>query len=91
MERSSDMSLHIRFIMAWEYLRVFGPYPTEKGQLIFRLHDHNDRLFRSAHILNFHIPWAKEEINNAQVEVVKLNNLKEAYLRPMCFYGSGMG
>ena len=67
-------------------------YPTPKGPAIFRLHDHTDRLFRSAHILNLRIPWSKSELNEAQVQVVKLNNLKEAYLRPMCFYGSeGMG
>ena len=67
-------------------------YPTPKGPAIFRLHDHTDRLFRSAHILNLRIPWSKSELNEAQVQVVKQNNLKEAYLRPMCFYGSeGMG
>jgi branched-chain amino acid aminotransferase len=38
------------------------------------------------------MPWSKEEINEAQVQVVRENKLKEAYLRPMCFYGSeGMG
>ena len=67
-------------------------YPTEYGPAIFRLYDHTDRLFRSAHILNLKIPWSKEEINEAQVQVVRENKLKEAYLRPMCFYGSeGMG
>jgi branched-chain amino acid aminotransferase len=67
-------------------------YPTENGPAIFRLYDHTDRLFRSAHILNLKIPWSKEEINEAQVQVVRENKLKEAYLRPMCFYGSeGMG
>ncbi len=67
-------------------------YATDNGPVIFRLHDHTDRLFRSAHILNFEIPWSKDEINAAQIQVVKENNLKEAYLRPMCFYGSeGMG
>ena len=67
-------------------------YPTENGPVIFRLYDHTDRLFRSAHILNFKIPWSKEEINEAQIQVVRENKLKEAYLRPMCFYGSeGMG
>ena len=67
-------------------------YPTEDGPAIFRLHDHTGRLFRSAHILNLEIPWSKEEINGAQVQVVRENKLKEAYLRPMCFYGSeGMG
>ncbi|MBL6690653.1 MAG: branched-chain amino acid transaminase [Pseudomonadales bacterium] len=67
-------------------------YATDRGPVIFRLHDHTDRLFRSAHILNFSIPWSKEEIIEAQVTVVRENKLKEAYLRPMCFYGSeGMG
>ncbi len=67
-------------------------YPTDRGPAIFRMHDHTDRLFRSAHILNFEIPWSKADINAAQTQVVKENNLKEAYLRPMCFYGSeGMG
>ena len=67
-------------------------YPTKNGPVIFRMNDHTDRLFRSAHILNLKIPWSKEEINEAQVQVVRENRLKEAYLRPMCFYGSeGMG
>ncbi|MBO6558271.1 MAG: branched-chain amino acid transaminase [Pseudomonadales bacterium] len=67
-------------------------YATDRGPVIFRLQDHTDRLFRSAHILNFSIPWSKEVINEAQVTVVRENKLKEAYLRPMCFYGSeGMG
>ena len=67
-------------------------YATDKGPAIFRLHDHTDRLFRSAHILNFPMPWSKDEINAAQIAVVRENKLKEAYLRPMCFYGSeGMG
>jgi branched-chain amino acid aminotransferase len=67
-------------------------YATEKGPLIFRLKEHTDRLFRSAHILSFSIPYTREEINEAQRTVVRENGLKEAYLRPMCFYGSeGMG
>ena len=63
-------------------------YATERGPAIFGLKDHTDRLFRSAHILNFEIPWSKDEINAAQVKVIRENGLKEAYLRPMCFYGS---
>ena len=63
-------------------------YATERGPAIFRLKDHTDRLFRSAHILNFEIPWSKHEINAAQAKVIRENGLKEAYLRPMCFYGS---
>ena len=63
-------------------------YATDKGPAIFRLHDHTDRLFRSAHILNMTIPFSKDEINQAQIQVIKENNLTEGYLRPMCFYGS---
>lgn len=67
-------------------------YPTEKGAAIFRLHDHTDRFFRSAHILNMKIPFDKETLNQAQQEVLIKNNLKAGYIRPICFYGSeGMG
>ena len=67
-------------------------YATDQGPMIFRLHDHTRRLFRSGHILNFPMPWSQDEINAAQIEVVRQNGLKEAYLRPMCFFGSeGMG
>jgi branched-chain amino acid aminotransferase len=67
-------------------------YATEQGPKIFRMYEHTDRLFRSAHILRFPMPWSKDEINEAQIQVVRQNNLKEAYIRPMCFFGSeGMG
>ncbi len=67
-------------------------YATKKGPGIFRLHEHTRRLFRSAHILNFDMPWSEDEINEAQIKVIRENGLQEAYLRPMCFYGSeGMG
>lgn len=68
-------------------------YNTESdGTAIFRLNEHTDRLFRSAHILNMNMPFDKDVLNQAQKAVVRENNLEEAYLRPMCFYGSeGMG
>ncbi|MFL0800933.1 MAG: branched-chain amino acid transaminase [Agarilytica sp.] len=65
---------------------------ANNGTCIFRLQAHTDRLFRSAHIMNMKMSWDKEEINEAQKLVVRENNLKEAYLRPMVFLGSeGMG
>lgn len=68
-------------------------YQTEsRGTCIFRLHEHTDRLLRSAHIMRMPIPWTREQLNAAQCEVVRANGLSEAYLRPMCFYGAeGMG
>lgn len=62
------------------------------GTSIFKLKQHTDRLFRSAHIMNMEMPFSKDEINEAHKQVVRENNLHEAYLRPMAFYGSeGMG
>ncbi len=62
------------------------------GTSIFRLKEHTDRLFRSAQIMNMPMRWSKEELNEAQKQVIRDNNLEEAYIRPMVFYGSeGMG
>ena len=67
-------------------------YETDKGPSIFRLQDHTDRLFKSAATVNMEIPFLKEEINEAHQDVIRVNKLDEAYIRPMCFYGSeGMG
>ena len=67
-------------------------YETAKGPAIFRLQDHTDRFFNSAHILNMKLPYTKEQINEAHLSAIRENNLPHAYLRPMAFYGSeGMG
>lgn len=67
-------------------------YLTPKGTSIFRLDDHTERLFKSAKTIGMKIPFSSEELKEAQKEVVSLNNLKESYIRPMCFYGSeGLG
>jgi branched-chain amino acid aminotransferase len=67
-------------------------YETSDGPAIFRLEDHTNRLFESAKLIGMKIPYDAKELNDAQSQVVKTNNLKNAYIRPMCFYGSeGMG
>ena len=67
-------------------------YDAEQGTAVFRLREHTDRLFRSAHILQMPMPFDRDTLNEAQLAVVRENNLQSAYLRPMCFYGSeGMG
>ena len=67
-------------------------YKTDKGSAIFRLQEHTNRLFNSAHILSIKMPYSKDQINQAQIDSIKQNNLQNAYLRPMCFLGSeGMG
>jgi branched-chain amino acid aminotransferase len=67
-------------------------YDGVGGSAIFRLQDHTKRLFRSAHILQMKMPFSQDELNEAQCQVVRENDLKNAYLRPMCFYGpEGIG
>ena len=63
-------------------------YKTDKGTAIFRLQEHTDRLFRSAHILQMKMPFTKEEMMEAQKAAVRENNLESAYMRPMAFYGA---
>lgn len=67
-------------------------YETPNGVCLFRLQAHTDRLYRSAHIIKMQIPYEKEQLQEVQREVVNKNNLKHAYVRPICFYGAeGMG
>ena len=67
-------------------------YQTDNGTAIFRLEEHTDRMFRSAHILGMEIPYDRETLNEAQRTVVRENDLDSAYIRPIAFYGSeGMG
>ncbi|MFN2327424.1 MAG: branched-chain amino acid transaminase [Chromatocurvus sp.] len=64
----------------------------DRGACIFRLREHTERLFNSAKILHMPMPFDKATLIEAQRAVVRENNLDEAYLRPMAFYGSeGMG
>ncbi len=63
-------------------------YNTVNGPAIFRLKEHTDRLFTSAHIYMMKMPYSKEEIMAAQCEVVRANKLESCYLRPIAFYGS---
>ncbi|KAF0123916.1 MAG: ilvE [bacterium] len=56
---------------------------------IFKLKEHVDRFFNSAHIGQIDIPFSKEEITNAIIETIKINGLKESYIRPIVFIGDG--
>lgn len=63
-------------------------YATDRGTAIFRLEEHTDRLFRSAHILDMELPYDRETIIEAQLAAVRENGLSAGYIRPMAFYGS---
>lgn len=63
-------------------------YETERGTAIFRLQEHTNRLFNSAHILMMKIPYDKATLMQAQCDVVRQNKLSSCYIRPLAFYGS---
>ncbi len=64
-------------------------YDTPKGPAIFRLTDHNKRLYASARIYDMPMPYSLDEINAACREVLKRNGFGAAYLRPFAFRGLG--
>ena len=64
-------------------------YRTEKGPAVFRLHKHIERLFLSAEILMMDVSFSKEDIVEIVKDVLKANELDEAYIRPLLFYSYG--
>ncbi len=65
-------------------------YESDEGKaLIFRLREHIDRLFDSAHILGIRIPFTREQICQACIETVLVNRLRSGYIRPIVFLGDG--
>ncbi|MFM7697551.1 MAG: branched-chain amino acid transaminase [Limnohabitans sp.] len=63
-------------------------YDTVNGTAIFRLQEHTERLFNSAKILRMKIPFTPEQVNEAQRTVVRANQLKAGYVRPLTWIGS---
>ena len=63
-------------------------YDTVNGTAIFRLQEHTERLFNSAKIQRMKIPFTQEEVNEVQRTVVRENNLKSGYIRPLTWIGS---
>lgn len=64
-------------------------YSTPRGPAIFCLDQHTDRLFGSAKMVKMPIPFAREEIRTATIEIVRANNLASCYIRPIAFRGFG--
>ena len=62
-------------------------YNTPNGPAIFRLKEHMDRLHKSAEAFSINIPFSIEELCQASINIVKANDVKDCYLRPVAFYG----
>ena len=64
-------------------------YKNENGVGVFRLKEHVQRLFDSAKIYKIDIPYTQEEIEEAILETVRVNDLDGCYIRPVVFRGYG--
>jgi branched-chain amino acid aminotransferase len=74
----------------FEGIRAYNT--PDQGTCVFRLNDHNRRLFDSAKIYRMTIPYTLDQINSATMDIIRANDLKSAYIRPIAFYGDlGMG
>ncbi|HEY3348080.1 MAG TPA: branched-chain-amino-acid transaminase [Nitrospirota bacterium] len=64
-------------------------YKGKNGSAVFRLDEHVDRLLDSAHIFQMEVPFTREQIKKAILEVVSANKLEECYIRPLIYMGYG--
>jgi branched-chain amino acid aminotransferase len=64
-------------------------YKNKKGSAIFRLTEHTERLFRSGKVYRMELPYTVDELNAACKDILRANNLDEAYLRPVAYRGYG--
>ena len=64
-------------------------YETKKGPAIFRLDEHIDRLFNSARIFLMDVQYPKEEIRDAIIKTIRVNKIRECYIRPLVYIGYG--
>jgi len=88
----ADASVHVLThslhygLAAFEGLRC---YQGRNGSAIFRLPEHVDRLFDSAHIAMLTIPYDKKQVTDAIVETVRVNRLESCYIRPLVYIAHG--
>jgi branched-chain amino acid aminotransferase len=71
------------------YFEGIRCYKTNAGSAIFRLSDHTKRLINSAKIFRAEIPYTQKEINEVIIEILRINGLEAAYVRPIAYRGYG--
>jgi branched-chain amino acid aminotransferase len=64
-------------------------YKADSGSAVFRLTEHVDRLFDSAHILQMDIPFTREAVSEAILETIRVNKIDACYIRPLAYIGYG--
>ncbi len=74
----------------FEGIRAYNT--PDQGTCVFRLQEHNRRLFDSAKIYRMTIPYTLDQVNEGTLDIIRKNDLKSAYIRPIAYYGDiGMG
>jgi len=70
----------------FEGIRAYG---VNDDTLVFRLMDHLERLERSARAMHFDIKFSLEQLRDAVIDVLRHNDLQDAYIRPLIYVGAG--
>jgi branched-chain amino acid aminotransferase len=64
-------------------------YDTTKGTAVFRLQEHMDRLVQSLKIYRSEMDYSSEQLSDIAIELIKRNDLKSCYIRPVAYRGYG--
>ena len=64
-------------------------YKADSGPAVFRLQEHVNRLFDSAHILQMEMPFTREAVTEAILETIRVNKIDACYIRPLAYIGYG--
>jgi branched-chain amino acid aminotransferase len=64
-------------------------YSTKKGPAIFRLGEHIKRLVNSCKMYHMTLEYSEKELKESIIETIKINNVQDCYIRPICYYGYG--
>src|SRR5438552_15818608 len=85
-----DARIHVLSHVAHYASSVFEGircYATRQGRAIFRLEDHIDRLMLSARVYRMETAFTRDQIRDACIEAVAVNDLGECYIRPLIYRG----
>jgi branched-chain amino acid aminotransferase len=64
-------------------------YKADSGSAVFRLQEHVNRLFDSAHICQITIPFTRQAVAEAILETIRVNKIDACYIRPLAYIGYG--
>jgi branched-chain amino acid aminotransferase len=87
-----DATIHVlnpTLHYGWGVFEGIRAYATDRGPAVFRLTEHIERLFRSAHIYFLEPEHTVDEVVEATKELVRINEVESCYVRPLMYLGYG--